>query len=217
MMQDEIITQLREICSRHGVDELASCSVESLTHEETVARIQEILSGAQSILVLLKKIPDGMINHAHEVQYQHAAIQTFDDLCAAAEEMVSCLQRQGIPVAWPGRQKTPHQKQIAVRAGLGAIGDCKLLISFRHGIDVHLETVLVGEDIKLPATGDIRFKCDSCGLCVTACPAKAIAPGAVNRDKCIGYRRANVTKYKERQYCGICMKVCPQRTHPQTE
>lgn len=213
-MTDDIINQLREVCSRHGIAEIASCSIKSLEHEETAAGLRDILPDVQAILLLLKRIPDGMIDRAHDLSYQKMAQQTFDDLSAASEEMVSCFRRHGVKALWPGRQKTPHQKHIAVRAGVGSIGDCRLLISSRHGIDVHLESVLVAEEITIPTTDRIQFKCNACGLCFVACPVRAIEPGKIDRDRCVEYRRASVVPYKERKYCGLCMKACPQREHP---
>jgi Pyruvate/2-oxoacid:ferredoxin oxidoreductase delta subunit len=216
-MTDDIIDELREVCSRHSISEMASCSIRSLKHEETVSRLRDILPDVQTILLLLKRIPDGMIECAHDLLYQKAALQTFDDLSAASEEMVSCLRRHGVTALWPGRQKTPHQKHIAVRAGVGSIGDCRLLISSRHGIDVHLESVIVAEEIRIPSMDRIQFKCDACGLCFAACPVRAIEPGKIDRDRCVEYRRTKVVPYRERKYCGLCMKACPQREHPTTD
>ena len=213
-MPNETIVQLRDICSRHGVDELASCRVDSLAHEETRTGVREILPGAQTVLVLLKKVSDGMITHAHGPQYQEAASRTFEVLRAASEEMVICLRERDVAAVWPGSQVTPHQKYIAARAGLGSIGNCTLLISARHGVDVHLESIVVGEDIGVPLSDAVRFECTSCGSCLAACPVDAIRPGVVNRELCVEYRRTQVARHKGHTYCGLCMKACPQRACP---
>lgn len=213
MVKDDLRQELFDICVQHHIVEMAACGIETLTHAETVSRLQALLPGIRTILILVKAIPDEMIERAHDLQYQTVALQTFDDLCAASQAMVSCLDRHGIKAFWPGRQKTPHQKHIAAHAGVGSLGDCTLLISARHGIDVHLESVLVGEVIRIPSSEMVRFRCDACGLCIRACPAAAIEPGHVDRDRCMEYRRARVVGHKGRNYCGLCMKVCPQRSH----
>jgi ferredoxin len=210
-MSDKYLNEARGICARHGVDELGACRVATLDHEETATAIRKILPDAKTILVLLKRIPQGMIGQAYDLPYQQAALATFEALGAASAEIVGCLMRHGVGAAWPGRQKTPHQKRIAVRAGLGSIGVSALFVSSRHGIDVHLETVVVGHDIDISADEPARFACNRCGRCMAACPAGAILDKSVDREKCMAYRRTSIPPFEGRRYCGLCMKACPQR------
>lgn len=215
-MSRELWEGLRDICARHGIDEIASCRVEELTHKETVIRIHEILPNAVTIVVALKRIPDDGMTSAHAAPYQEAVLQVFDDLCAACEEMVRFLCQCGLPALWPGKERTPYQKQIAVAAGLGSIGDSNLLISSRYGAAVHLETLLVAVPLSLPKSDNVLFECDGCGLCFTACPVEAIQRGGVDRGRCSTYRRSKVVPHKGKTYCGLCMKVCPQNGSKKT-
>ena len=210
-MMNGLRDQLQEICERHSIDDIADCTVDSLEHKEITGGILEILPSAKSIIVLLKRIPKGMIKFAHDALYQEAASHAYDSLCATCEEIVTSLEHRNIPVKWAGLQKTPHQKYIAVKAGLGFIGDSKLLISSRYGVDVHLETVIVGENLRIPLKHTEHFRCNACGLCIEACPAEAIGLEGVDRERCLQYRRTKVEPNKGKNYCGLCMKICPQK------
>jgi len=209
----DILAAIQDSCVRYSIDEIGSCRVDMLTDQVALQRIHDLLPGAKTVIVMLKKIPDGMIGHAHDSRYQEAATQTFDDLCKASEEIALCLRLSGIAAVWPGIEETPHQKEIAVRAGLGSIGDAKLFISSRFGIDVHLESLIAAENIEFPRKGTIDFRCDNCGLCVDVCPVSAIGPDGVDRNRCLQYRRTEVQEYNgmRTRFCGLCMKICPQR------
>ena len=209
----ELSRAIQELCARYAIDEIASCRVDLLTHPETLRRIHEYLPGAKTVIVMVKKIPDGRIAEAPGPRYQEASIETFNALCRACEEMVLCLSNFGIASVWPGLEETPHQKEIAVRAGLGSIGDARLFISSRFGVDVHLESLITSGDIEFPRSGGTHFRCDHCGLCIDACPVNAIGPTGVNRSRCLGYRRTEVQEHKglTTRYCGLCMKICPQK------
>ena len=208
-----ILDAIREICVRYSIDEIGSCRVDLLTDREALQKMHNLLPGAKTVIVVLKKIPDGMIEHAHDPRYQEAAKRTFDDLCKASEEIALGLRRSGMAAVWPGLEETPHQKEMAVRAGLGSIGDAKLFVSSRFGIDVHLESLIADESIEFPKSEIINFSCDHCGLCIDVCPVNAIGPEGVNRSRCLQYRRAEVPEYNgmNTRFCGLCMKVCPQR------
>ena len=209
----DILAAIRDLCVRYSIDEIGSCPIDMLTDQGALQKIHDLLPGAKTVIVLLKKIPSGMIEHAHDSRYQEAATQTFGDLCKASEGIASCLRLSGIAAVWPGIEETPHQKEIAVKAGLGSIGDAKLFISARFGIDVHLESLIAVENIEFPRNSAIDFRCDHCGLCIDVCPVNAIGPESVDKNRCLQYRQAEVEEYNgvRTRFCGLCMKICPQR------
>jgi epoxyqueuosine reductase QueG len=211
MMHNSLQKEIQNILNKYSIQEISSCPIEKLEHEDTTKRIKDILPGVKTILVLMKTMPGSMIDRAHDADYQKMVLKTFQDLNAVSQEIVSCLERFGYKAAWPGSQKTPFQKNIAEKAGLGAISDSKLLVSFQHGIGVQLETVLVDGLLEFDQNESMLFKCDSCGLCIDACPVQAISPAGVNREACVTYRRGIVKDATGIVYCGLCMKACPQK------
>lgn len=162
--------------------------------------------------MLVKQIEGSAIDHAHEIEYQKAALHTFESLYAASDAIVAHCISRGVAACWPGRQKTPYQKDIAVAAGLGSKCISGLFISGQLGIDVHLETVLIAYPLKTPwPTRTAVFSWDSCGLCVSACPAGVLDGKTVLSERCSIYRKSHVEPYEGHTYCGLCMKACPQR------
>jgi epoxyqueuosine reductase QueG len=208
---------IRSIMERYSIEEIASCPLGVLGHEETTNRIQELLPATKTILVLLKVIPDAIVNRAPHADYQLATTRTFQSLNEAARDISEALVRHGFQASWPGPQKTPHQKKIAEKAGLGSTGKSSLLVSFNHGVDVQLESVLTDCVASYKGVKDKPFACGGCHACIEACPAHAIGPDRrVSREACIAYRRTIDPTSERPLYCGLCMKACRQRNNFET-
>jgi ferredoxin len=172
------------------------------------------MPGVSTVLVVLKRVVDNGIERAHDTLYQKAALHTCDVLCAACEAIISHSTAFGLRAFWPGRQKTPFQKDLAIAAGLGSRSVSGLFISHQQGIDVHLETVLLGFELQINQKNKQPvYVCDACGLCLDACPAGALEGNVVYPDHCRDYRKNRVKPYQGKTYCGLCMQACPQRNH----
>ena len=100
----------------------------------------------------------------------------------------------------------------AAAAGLGEIGRHGLLVTKKYGSRVRLSAVttdlpLPVDDVTAIVPKGLSSFCDSCGKCISACPAGAIAadvPGpGVNHEACFtAWKRFGTD-------CGICLAVCP--------
>ncbi len=111
-----------------------------------------------------------------------------------------------------------QHKTAAVKSGLGYIGKNALFISNDFGPRVRLVTVLT--DFKFETENYLcECKCNSCRLCVEACPAMAIKGATpyngitredlIDARACSDYMNKHFKNVGRGSVCGICVKVCP--------
>ncbi len=111
------------------------------------------------------------------------------------------------------------EKHLAYKAGLGTIGKNSLLVTSKGSY------FFIGEIFtSIPLSYDKPFLknyCNSCNLCIDACPTKALAkPYYLNANKCISYQTIEnknsiptevSDKIGKHIYgCDICQQACPR-------
>ncbi len=125
--------------------------------------------------------------------------------------------------AVPNLNDTALAIPYAIKAGLGEYGKLGLVITPEFGPRVRFGKIFTDlpMDLDLPKTFGVREFCDSCNLCVQACPVSAITAGdpsteLFNRSNIVGVKKWSVDAEKcfgfwERQNsdCSICIRVCP--------
>ncbi|MBE6589156.1 MAG: epoxyqueuosine reductase [Ruminococcaceae bacterium] len=99
----------------------------------------------------------------------------------------------------------------AARAGLGVIGENRLLITPRHSSFVFLGEIIT--DIKLPATVYDIGTCQHCGACRKACPAgeglPCLSSLTQKKGKLTQKEADYIAAYQSVWGCDICQEVCP--------
>ncbi len=117
------------------------------------------------------------------------------------------------------RTAMPH-KTVAVRAGLGWIGKCALLVTEEYGSAVRLSSLITDAPLEcgVPVTAS---RCGSCTACTDACPAKAVSgrlwSADTDRDEFFDPYSCRKTArelaalhiQKEITLCGKCIQACP--------
>ena len=114
----------------------------------------------------------------------------------------------------------------AALAGLGVVGDNRLLINKRYGSYCFIGTIV--SSLELPNTGDGTVgECNHCGRCIKACPGKALgSDGDFHREHClsqISQRKGNLTPEETEMLrrgglvwgCDTCQDVCPMNVDSQ--
>jgi epoxyqueuosine reductase len=110
------------------------------------------------------------------------------------------------------------ERELAQRAGLGAVGKHTLLIEPGAG-----SWLLLGEIVTTAALGPSAPSavdpCGSCTRCIDACPTRAITPWSVDSTRCISYltiqHRSFIAPDLYPQIgdwifgCDVCQEMCP--------
>lgn len=114
----------------------------------------------------------------------------------------------------------------AVRAGLGVLGKNGLLIHPKYGSFVFIGEIVT--DLTVPGA-KANGMCIGCGRCAAACPAGAISPEGIDRERCLSHitqKKGTLTPEEETLVrkgnslwgCDICQEVCPYNHGiPETE
>jgi len=110
------------------------------------------------------------------------------------------------------------EREAALRAGLGIMGDNGLIFCPPYGSFVFLGCILT--DLCLESVSNEHNECLHCGLCQKHCPTGALTKGRVDIKKCLSditQRKGELTE--EEIYiiksegtawgCDVCQKVCP--------
>jgi epoxyqueuosine reductase len=116
-----------------------------------------------------------------------------------------------------------HERQHALRAGLGWVGKHTLIIHPRIGSWFVLGGIMTTLELEPPPEQRIESDhCGSCTRCIDACPTGAITPYVVDGSRCISYltieRRGPIEDHWHRPMgdwlfgCDICQEVCPHNS-----
>ncbi len=114
-----------------------------------------------------------------------------------------------IIVDWENQTAHLSHRHLGVLAGLGWIGRNNLLVSKRLGSQFRLATILTDMPLKLDKPA--KDGCDTCRLCVSACPAQAIKEESrdFDRAKCLEkLKDFQRQKLVDQYICGVCVNVC---------
>jgi epoxyqueuosine reductase len=113
------------------------------------------------------------------------------------------------------------ERELAARAGLGAIGKHTLLLEPGVGSWMLLGEILTTLPLAIdPAsTSPPRDPCNSCTRCIDACPTKAITPFSVDASRCLAYTTIEHRGEIPEEFhaptgawlfgCDTCQEVCP--------
>jgi epoxyqueuosine reductase QueG len=193
--------------------------------EETALRL---LPGAKSLLVLAMEVypevldlstPERIMGAAslydllaRHMDYINGRLtkSTYDIAKAFHREGLKALPlpASGCPMDGRFQEAVFSYKHAGEAAGLGKIGWHSLLITPELGPRARLACCLTEAELE-PTRGQFNSECESCGICLEICPAKAISepkagePYVINKYACCSF-------YSAAGGCAECMKACPR-------
>ncbi len=110
------------------------------------------------------------------------------------------------------------EREIAQRAGLGAVGKHTLLIEPGVGSYLLLGQVITTLELQ-PSAARAEDPCGACTRCIDACPTGAISPFSVDATRCISYLTIEHRSAIDPSFhqpmgdwifgCDVCQEVCP--------
>ncbi len=217
---EELLSTLRQYALENGAALFGACDVVGLRPEFHFAPGEaEGLTSALSVAVRLSRAVLDGLHDGPTLLYKWHYRQANAQLDRIAFLLSALLQERGwraVPV--PASQVVDWQRQVghlshrhvAVAAGLGWLGRNNLLVTPAFGAQVRLVTVLT--DLPVPQREVLRFSCDTCRACISACPAQAIGETAeqFQFQRCYDQVRAYAKNRALGVYiCGKCQRACP--------
>jgi epoxyqueuosine reductase len=117
------------------------------------------------------------------------------------------------------------ERELAARAGMGAVGKNTMLLHPEGGSWFLLGELFLSLDIDPGPVRPIEDLCGSCTLCLDACPTGALAePYRLDANRCISYwtieHRGALPAEARRMVggwvfgCDVCQEVCPWNAAP---
>jgi epoxyqueuosine reductase len=110
------------------------------------------------------------------------------------------------------------ERELAQRAGLGAVGKHTLLIEPGVGSWLLLGEIITTAQLS-PSAPCEADPCSGCTRCIDACPTDAITPWSVDAARCISYLTIEHRSGIDRRFheligdwifgCDVCQEVCP--------
>lgn len=185
---------------------------------------KDIMSDVQSVIVLGKYFPLGVLNGNSKTAITKVYETLFVALDYCAYQLSFFIEKQGgralpIPADTPyfswdktkqhGRGDLSH-RHAAVLAGLGSLGKNTLLLTPEFGNRLNLTSVLTN----LSLVDNPPFKRDlcipNCDRCLKSCPADAIrGDGTVIQKKCRKLHSITTPRGFKVFASWECRKVCP--------
>ncbi|UCH02502.1 MAG: epoxyqueuosine reductase, partial [Candidatus Bathyarchaeota archaeon] len=196
---NDLTSQVRNFALREGADLVGIAPVARFREAPVGRKPEDLLPNAQSVVVLAKRIPKGIVETIPSPYYQKIGYVDLNLLLSTlAYNVARFLEEHGynaLPVmssiAPQFRyheiiQEKPEPKvkiwgdfshrHAAVEAGLGEIGANSLFISPKFGPRVRLTSIIstapLKPDIKLSEKVCVPKECGL--ICVKTCPAKAL-------------------------------------------
>jgi len=173
------------------IDEYAVVSGSSL-HAPEGRRPCDLLPSARTMIVFGAEMDENLFSGTRdEISTKVRRLET--RIRNVADDLMAALQAAGFE-ATPVRSIVLQDgtikgllslKHCAAEAGLGEIGDNRLLISPRFGSRLGLGAVVTSREMeetpRLESTGEV---CTHCNRCIRACPEHALSPGEIDLFRC---------------------------------
>jgi epoxyqueuosine reductase len=213
-MKQGDFTELLSECCRIGF-----ASIEDYDESERM-KIQEFLPDVKTVIVVAHHV-----RHSLEWVWFRFLADGSDETCPAdlhtkliLEKVCNKLMQNGfngIILPYPGQCGVMF-KTLAVKTGLGQLGDSFLFMNADWGPWVHLRAILTDAEIEFekPVTQEA---CTHCGKCIEACLSGAIMENDFDGIKCRDSMRQIKSTLGDTPYafeCEVCLRACPVGEKP---
>ena len=221
---ENLKNKMKKFALSKGADLVGIASVSRFDGAPDGHKPEDILPDAKTVIVLAKRIPNGVVMDGPATSYHNMMTTLYNQLDLIAHEMAIYIEQQGgvaIPVPsddpyydWNpdkvhGRGDLSH-KHAAQAAGLGKLGKNSLLITPEFGNRVQLVSVVTNLNLEPDPLVEDELCPSKCIICIESCPVKAIANGQqVNQRVCRSHMFLKLPKGQIIYGCRECRKVCP--------
>ena len=204
----------------HGAALCGVASVERFSGAPRGYHPLDVMPTCRSTISFALPFPVGTLKCVSPAPYTHVRNTITPKLDTLALELCLFLEEHGYAAApiptndrqWDaatGRWRSiVSQKHAAQAAGLGTIGRHSLLMTPEYGSMVWLGCVLTEAELAPdPLLPDV---CVGCGLCVSACPVKALDGPELAQQSCRDHAFGDDPETRSwRISCHACRDACP--------
>ncbi|MGA2465481.1 MAG: reductive dehalogenase domain-containing protein [Thermodesulfobacteriota bacterium] len=212
--------KLKALCRQWGGSLFGVADLRTFKREEILLPpplIDQLSFGISIGYHLSDAILEGIENQPTPLYFHHyqRANILLDTIGLILNSMIQDLGYQAISIPasqlvdWKNQRGHLSHKHVARAAGLGWIGRNNLLVNEKFGSRIRLVTILT--DLPLTADSPSSGNCGSCRVCLSVCPAGAIADRQedFNHLRCYEQLRTFAkTLHFSHNICGICVKAC---------
>jgi epoxyqueuosine reductase len=220
-MNEKLAVIVKELAHSLGADLVGVAQSKSFVEAPEGHRPEDLLQGAQSVIVMAIHLLDASLESAPNREYSITYSVVNRELDRIAFRVASFLQDKGyralqVPASPPydvsrnmGDLSHRHAGHLA---GLGVFGKNSLLLSTKFGPRIRLVSVITDAPLTADKPLDLDL-CKNCDKCIRACPAGALkGERIVDKLRCDAHhvevgRQLQLEDWE--QICGVCIRVCP--------
>lgn len=214
--------ELKQFARTAGAMDCGIASAESLEDAPAGFRPRDIYGGCNSVAVMLRRMPAGLILPENPVPYTHAAYKMYEEMDRLSMEVLRFCEARGVYgaivpadvpyLSWDAERRHGmgilSLKHAAVRAGLGIMGRSTIFIHPQLGNMAYIGAVLL--DVALIPDPPLKgFACPPhCAACIKSCPQQAIGGGTVDQKLCREHSFFLAGRGWDLYNCNVCRRVC---------
>ena len=177
---------LKETALQAGADDVGLIDLDRESVSKYRQELADVMPDVKSIMMLVYRVNQNNLRSLPHSVADFEFKQAWSNISQVSRKIVKKLHEAGIkavnmPAGFPQEQKRwPHKiwltndKEFAVEAGLGHMGDNRLVLHPEFGAAIILGTILLSvecDQYDRPLDFD---PCIKCGLCIKVCPTGAV-------------------------------------------
>lgn len=183
---------------------------------------RDIFPGAQSVIVIAKRFPEGVFASPGPVPYTFACDVVLQEVLRISYALALRLQDAGLtavpipsePYLYWDAEAMEGRGILSLRhaghlAGLGVLGKNTLLTNDRYGNRITLGALLVDAVLEADPIADYAFCTDACHQCIDGCSVHALNGVSVLQKNCRAHAQTVTAKGYALYTCRTCREVCP--------
>jgi epoxyqueuosine reductase QueG len=196
--------ELRAVCREEGADDSGFVEVgrQALAAERN--DMLRVFPEVKTVISIVKRANREGIRSASLAVADQEFSKTYSSVSDIACGIIGRLNRSGVRgvavpagfpmdmTRWPGKVWELSHKLVAIEAGMGHMGQHRVVIHPGFGNHIALGTIIVDTEVDRYDRPQTESPCIECGLCIAVCPV-----GALSRESGLDFMSCAMHNYHE--------------------